>query len=106
MTRDGTAETTVSRDQILRRERVQGIFILPVQLTTSRMGNLIRLILTLATVYVMTTQLEVDPNYEIQKKKNTPNLLSITVICIVNSNCWFLPTIGSYQLLVLTNNYS
>ena len=44
LTRDGTAET-VSRDQILRHERGQGI---PVQLTTSRIGNLTRLIHTLA----------------------------------------------------------
>ena len=68
LTRDGTAEP-VSRDQILRRERGQGnilpnpfretkfsganadreILILPVQLTTSRIGNLTLLILTLAT---------------------------------------------------------
>ena len=47
LTRDGTAET-VSRDQILRRERGQGKFIFPVQLTTCRMGNLTRLIHTLA----------------------------------------------------------
>ena len=47
LTRDGTAET-VSRDQILRRERGQGKFIFPVQLTTGRMGNLTRLIHTLA----------------------------------------------------------
>ena len=48
LTRDGTAEP-ISRDQILRRERGQGnIPILPVQLTTSRIGNLTRLILTLA----------------------------------------------------------
>ena len=49
LTRDGTAEP-VSRDQVLRRERGQGniVFIFPVQLTTSRIGNLIRLIGTLA----------------------------------------------------------
>ena len=47
LTRDGTAET-VSPDQILRRGRVQREkFIFPVQLTTCRMGNLIRLIDTL-----------------------------------------------------------
>ena len=46
MTRDGTAEP-VSRDQILRHERGQGnTFIFPVQLTTSRIGNLTRLIHT------------------------------------------------------------
>ena len=51
LTRDGTAEP-VSRDQILRHARVQGKIIFPVQLTTSRIGNLTRLIHTL--LYVMT----------------------------------------------------
>ena len=49
LTRDGTAEP-VSRDQIIRRELGQGKnnSIFPVQLTTSRIGNVTRLILTLA----------------------------------------------------------
>ena len=47
--RDGTAEP-VLQDQILRR--VRGIFIFPVQLTTSRIGNVTRLVHTL--LYVMT----------------------------------------------------
>ena len=51
LTRDGTAEP-VSRDQILRHARGQGNNIFPVQLTTSRIGNLTRLIHTL--LYVMT----------------------------------------------------
>ena len=51
LTRDGTAEP-VSRDQIPRHARGQGISIFPVQLTTSRIGNLTRLIHTL--LYVMT----------------------------------------------------
>ena len=51
LTRDGTAEP-ISRDQILRHARGQGNIILPVQLTTSRIGNLTRLIHTL--LYVMT----------------------------------------------------
>ena len=38
----------LSRDQILRRERGKGKIHFPVQLTTSRIGNLTRLILTLA----------------------------------------------------------
>ena len=38
LTRDGTAEP-VSRDQNLRRERGQGMFIFPVQLTMCRNGN-------------------------------------------------------------------
>ena len=53
LTRDGTAEP-VSRDQILRHVRGHGniIFIFPVQLTTSKIGNLTLLIYTL--LYVMT----------------------------------------------------
>ena len=51
LTRDGTAEP-VSRDQILRHARGQENIIFPVQLTTSRIGNLTRLIHTL--LYVMT----------------------------------------------------
>ena len=51
LTQDGTAEP-VSRDQILRHVRGQGNIIFPVQLTTSRIGNLTRLIHTL--LYVMT----------------------------------------------------
>ena len=49
LTPDGTAEP-VSRDQILRRVRGQGKFIFLVQLTTSRIGNLARLIHTLQYV--------------------------------------------------------
>ena len=45
LTRDGTAEP-ISRDQILRHARGQGNIIFPVQLTTSRIGNLTRLIHT------------------------------------------------------------
>ena len=51
LTRDGTAEP-VSGDQILRHARGQRNIIFPVQLTTSRIGNLTRLIHTL--LYVMT----------------------------------------------------
>ena len=51
LTRDGKAEP-VSRDQILRHARGQGNINFPVQLTTSRIGNLARLIHTL--LYVMT----------------------------------------------------
>ena len=51
LTRDGTAEP-ISRDQILRHARGQGNIIFPVQLTSSRIGNLTRLIDTL--LYVMT----------------------------------------------------
>ena len=54
LTRDGTAEP-VSRDQILRHVRGQGNIHFPSvhQLTTSRIGNLTRLIHTLL-IYMMT----------------------------------------------------
>ena len=48
LTRDKTAES-VSRDQILRGAKGdREIFVFPVQLTTSRIGNFTWLILTLA----------------------------------------------------------
>ena len=43
LTRDGTAEP-ISRDQILRHARGQGNMNFPVQLTTSKIGDLTRLI--------------------------------------------------------------
>ena len=54
LTRDGTAEP-VSRDQILRHARGQGNIIFPVQLTTSRIDNLTRLIHTLLNVMTIHT---------------------------------------------------
>ena len=58
LTQDGTAEP-VSRDQFLRREWGQGNIHFPAQLTTSRIGNLTRLIQTLAIcddcTYIHTT---------------------------------------------------
>ena len=54
LARDGTAEP-ISQDQILSANEDREMFIFPVQLTTSKIGNLTRSILTLATaVYVMT----------------------------------------------------
>ena len=47
--RGGTAEP-VSRGHILRRERDRKIFIFPVQLATSRIGNITRFIHTLLDV--------------------------------------------------------
>ena len=49
LTRDGMVEP-VPRDQILRYARGQGILIFPVQLTTSRVSNVTRLIHTLLCV--------------------------------------------------------
>ena len=53
LTRDGTAEP-VSRDQFSGANAGGEIFIFPIQLTTSRIGNLTRLILT-PLLYMMTT---------------------------------------------------
>ena len=55
LTRDRTAEP-VSRDQILSHAWGQGNIIFPVQLTTSRMGNLTRLIHTLLYVIAIHIQ--------------------------------------------------
>ena len=68
LTRDGTAEP-VSRDQILRHARGQGDIIFPVQLTTSRIGNLTRLIHTL--LYVMTIHGSSNIHYKERKAINT-----------------------------------
>ena len=66
LTRDGTAEP-ISRDQILRHAREQGNIIFPVQLTTSRIGNLARLIHT--PLYVMTIHTYIHTsNYNISWK--------------------------------------
>ena len=64
LTRDGTAEP-VSRDQILRNAGGQGNIIFPVQLTTSRIGNLTRLIHTL--LYVMTIHTYIHTYIHTQK---------------------------------------
>ena len=53
LTRDGTAEP-ISRDQILRLRTGTGEYFFPVQLTTSRIGNLTRLIHTGTLLDVMT----------------------------------------------------
>ena len=62
LTRDGTAEP-VSRDQILRRERGQGKNSFPVQLTTCRVGNVTRLIHTLAICVTIHTYIMVTTRY-------------------------------------------
>ena len=62
LTRDGTAEP-VSRDQILRRNRGQGKNIFPVQLATTRIGNLTRLIHTLVICDAHTYYLGVTKVY-------------------------------------------
>ena len=70
LTRDGTAET-VSRDQILRRERGREIFIFPVQLITSRIGDLIRLIVLLLCVMTIHTFQNVTTIYRYEYKNVT-----------------------------------
>ena len=76
LTRDGTAEP-VSRDQILRHARGQGnIHFLPVQLTTSRIGNLTWLIHTL--LYVMTIH-----TYQVHTYWYEVGMLKVYSICSV-----------------------
>ena len=58
LTRDGAAEP-VSRDQNLRHARGQGN-IFPVQLTTSRIGNLTRLVHTLLHVMTIHTYIHMS----------------------------------------------
>ena len=78
LTRDGTAEP-VSRDQILRHARGQGNIIFPVQLTTSRIDNLTRLIHTL--LYVMTIHTYI-PRIQLPTSKfgNLTRLIHITLL--------------------------
>ena len=74
MTRDGTAET-VSRDQVLRREREQQgniICIFPVQLTTCRTGNFTGLIDTLAICVTIHTTACYRP-LDLEVEYNTTN---------------------------------
>ena len=59
----GRTAEPISRDQILRHARGQGNIIFPVQLTTSRIGNLTRLIHTL--LYVMTIHTYILVHYEL-----------------------------------------
>ena len=56
LTRDGTAEP-VSRDQVLRRERDTEKFIFSVQLTTSRIGNL--MVITYSRVWIKRIRLPI-----------------------------------------------
>ena len=74
LTRDGTAEL-VSRDQFPRHARGQGNIIFPVQLTTSRIGNLTRLIHTL--LHVMTIH-----TYILTSSRNCSNRCDVR-----NSHC-------------------
>ena len=86
LTRDGTAEP-VSRDQILRHARGQGNIIFPVQLTTSRIGNLTRLIHTL--LYVMTIHTYIQSYYNVNM-----NIYNLVTYNDVNMNIYNLITMS------------
>ena len=58
LARDGTVEP-VSRYQILRYEREQGRIIFPVQMTTSRIGNLTLLIILLLSAMTIHTYIPI-----------------------------------------------
>ena len=70
LTRDGTAEP-VSRDQVLRHARGHGNIIFPVQLTTSRIGNLTRLIHTLLYVMTIHTYIHTIIGFKIKISRKT-----------------------------------
>ena len=72
LTRDGTAEP-FSRNQILRHARGQGNIIFPVQLTTSRIGNLTWLIHTL--LYVITIHKYIQLNWSMVISAKTAHFL-------------------------------
>ena len=59
---DGTAEP-VSRHQVLSANAGRETFIFPVQLTTSRIGNLTRLIHTLAICVSIHSSMDVELYY-------------------------------------------
>ena len=97
LTRDGTAEP-VSRDQILRHARGQGNIIFPVQLTTSRIGNLTRLIHTL--LYVMTIHIVYHYNlFSYVPSAFLPDILMLTQAPIA---VWFDSNIilNDYNLFI------
>ena len=64
LAQNGTTKP-VSRDQILRREHGQGNIHLPVQLTTNRIGNLTRLIHTLAICVTIHTYIHLIENIDL-----------------------------------------
>ena len=110
LTRDGTAEP-VSRDQIPRHARGQGNILFPVQLTTSRIGNLTRLIHTL--LYVMTIHTYIhtslDPNvsplfftiHEIRHLTLTTHPRACRVMYVVYCPTALLSYINYYTFLIL-----
>ena len=114
LTRDGTAEP-VSRDQILRHARGQGNTIFPVQLTTSRIGNLTRLIHTL--LYVMTIHTYIHTTtvpFCLWSRRIFPSLPGSTAMQVQHSytlssnNDWILVTTNVFTLSApgKINNYS
>ena len=65
LTRDGTAEL-VSRDQCSGANADRKIIIFPIQVTTSRIGNLTRLIHTLAIYVTITYIIYIVPVLELE----------------------------------------
>ena len=77
LTRDRTAEP-VSRDQLLGANADREMFISPVQLTPSRIGNLTRLIHTLA-ICVMTINTSKEAG-EVEISKGFRNTVLVFVV--------------------------
>ena len=97
LTRGGTAEP-VSRDQIFRHARGQGNNItFPVQLTTSRIGNLTRLIHTLLYVMTIHTYIQRRCCYKQTKVKcEVINNILLGVYKIVRNNPFVRLTTTTY----------
>ena len=99
LTRDGTAEPVSRGDQILRHARGQGNIIFPVQLTTSRIGNLTRLIHTL--LYVMTIHTYQTPPTIITRTSYYRTATTTASDFSLNSCCIFL----AYKTTILLHTY-
>ena len=74
LTRDGTAEPS-RETEFSGAYGDTGIFIFPVQLTRSRIGNLTRLIHTL--LYVMTIHMYTDRSFDTLQRKTPTNRKSV-----------------------------
>ena len=96
LTRDGTAEP-VARDQTLRHVHGdKGIFIFPVQLTTSRIGNLTRLIHTL--LYVMTIHTYIIHTHVITLSSTEARIKEITGFAKNRTHDCALPVLSTCPL--------
>ena len=106
LTRDGTAEP-VSQDQILRHARGQGNIIFPVQLITSRIGNLTRLIHTVLYVMTIHTYIHIRSEAERVMSRTLPVCHPLTeVMGVQHYRSYEAFLLGSYSSLVVLKEKS